>query len=329
MKALAVQISGLGTALPATVVASSRLEAEWGLASGWIERHTGVSERRWAIDETAPQLGAAAARQALAQAQLTLADIDCLISASASVYQAIPCTAVFIAQELGISDGQWACFDVNATCLSFVLAVEQASHLISAGVYRRVLIVSSEKSRFSLNSQHNESAALIGDAAAAVVVEPSQNTASFLGARLRSYPSGIAMTEFRGGGTRQHPLDPTTTASDNQFSMDGPAIFRFATRQMEPFLRQFLADIGWSIGDVDLLVPHQASLPAIRLLSARLGFSEAQTFINIGKRGNCIGASLPLALAEAAASGRLQRGMRVLLAGTAAGLTIGAVALVF
>jgi 3-oxoacyl-[acyl-carrier-protein] synthase III len=95
------------------------------------------------------------------------------------------------------------------------------------------------------------------------------------------------------------------------------------------FLQQFLADMGWSVADVDLLVPHQASLPAIRLLSARLGFTEVQTFINIGQRGNCIGASLPLALAEAVASGRLRRGMRVLLAGTAAGLMIGAAGLVF
>jgi 3-oxoacyl-[acyl-carrier-protein] synthase III len=326
---LDLKVISLGSALPLHVVYSSDLETEWGLEPGWIARHTGVTERRWAMTETAPQLAGRAATQALSRAGLSTADIDCCISASASTHQVIPCTAVFVAAELGVPDGMWACFDVNATCLSFMLALEIAAALLHTQSYRRILVVSSEKSQFSLNPHEHESAALIGDAAAVAIVERGDGSGQLCATRLSSFPSGRALTEFRGGGTGFHPLDPATTRLDNQFHMDGPAVFRLATRQMEHWLPQFLADVGWSVDDVDILVPHQASLMAVRLLAARLGFSNDQVFLNIANRGNCIAASIPLALAEAVDSARLRRGMRVLLVGTAAGLTLGAQALVF
>lgn len=115
----------------------------------------------------------------------------------------------------------------------------------------------------------------------------------------------------------------------NQFQMRGPAIFKQAARVGGPFLDQFFATLGWQRSDIDAVVPHQASRHAVALFTARYGFRAEQMVLNLAIRGNCIGASIPLALAEAVASERIQRGDRVLLVGSGAGLTLGAIALTF
>jgi 3-oxoacyl-[acyl-carrier-protein] synthase III len=111
--------------------------------------------------------------------------------------------------------------------------------------------------------------------------------------------------------------------------MDGPAIFKHAARTFPPFLETFLTNIGWEVSSIDALVPHQASGHGVQSISSRLGFTPKQVIFNLPTRGNCIAASIPLALTEAVEAGRIQRGDRVVLAGTAAGLTLGAVALTF
>jgi 3-oxoacyl-[acyl-carrier-protein] synthase-3 len=115
----------------------------------------------------------------------------------------------------------------------------------------------------------------------------------------------------------------------NTFHMNGPAVFRQASRLVGPFLDDFFADLCWRREDIRQVIPHQASRHGVQLITSRLGFREDQTFMNLPMRGNCIAASVPLALAEAAEAGRFGRGDRVLLAGTGAGLTIGAVAVTY
>jgi 3-oxoacyl-[acyl-carrier-protein] synthase III len=132
-----------------------------------------------------------------------------------------------------------------------------------------------------------------------------------------------------GGGTLHRPNTTLKHPELNLFHMDGPAIFKHAARTFPPFLRGFLTDIGWEISSIKALVPHQASGHGVKSISSRLGFTSAQVVLNLPLRGNCIAASIPLALTEVFESGRIQRGDRVLLAGTAAGLTLGTVALVF
>jgi 3-oxoacyl-[acyl-carrier-protein] synthase-3 len=115
----------------------------------------------------------------------------------------------------------------------------------------------------------------------------------------------------------------------NTFHMDGPAIFKFAAQQVGPFLDSFFERIEWERTDIDVLVPHQASRHAIMQLTGRFGFRREQVFLNLAERGNCVAASIPLALAEAVEGGVIQRGSRVLLVGTGAGLSIGACALTY
>ena len=328
---LPVKIAGLGWYLPERRVSSAELEQQLNLPAGWVERTTGVSERRYATHETSVSMGAAAARMALARAALTAADLDAIICASTAPQQAIPCTAALLQRELSAPDGGSACFDVNATCLSFLVALQIAAHLVTGGLYRRVLIVSSELASRSLNPQEWESAVLFGDSAAAAVVTPAaaEEASAIWHSQVVTYSSGADLTSLVGGGTLHHPNDPLTTPLMNTFHMDGPAVFKKATRLLGPFLENFFAQLGWTRSQVNLVVPHQASRHGVELLTARLGFQPEQVFLNLPTRGNCISASIPLALSEAYDAGRLRRDDRVVLVGSGAGLTFGALALTF
>ncbi len=328
---LPVKIAGLGTYLPERRITSAELEGELRLEPGWIERVTGVAERRRADSETVVDMAAAAAHVALRKADLAPESIDLIIGASSSPLQAIPCTAAFVQQALKLPGGRSACFDVNATCVSFLVALHTAAQLVAGGCSRCALVFSSEKTAFTLNRNEPESAVLMGDGAAAALVVPAlpgEESCLHL-ARFATYSSGVHLTEAAGGGTLHHPNDPNTTREMNTFHMDGPGVFKLVLRHLGPFIEQFLADVGWRHEDVEVLVPHQPSGPGVRLLTHRYGFKPEQVFLNLATRGNCIAASLPIALSEAVDAGRLQRGQRVFLLGTGAGLTLAAVALTF
>ena len=150
-----------------------------------------------------------------------------------------------------------------------------------------------------------------------------------LAAKFQTFSSGSHLTQLLGGGTLHRPQTTFNHPEINMFHMDGPAIFKHAARHFPPFLESFLAGIGWTVASVDALVPHQASGHGVLSISTRLGFRPDQVVYNLPTRGNCVAASMPLALAEAVESGRIRRGDRVLLAGTAAGLTLGAIALIY
>jgi len=329
--ALPVKIAGTGAYLPERRVSSAELEARLGLPTGWVERRTGVRERRWNAGETAAHQAAQAARQALDAAGIPPDDLDAIVAASSGPQQLIPCTAAFVQRELRAPEGRSLCFDVNATCLSFPVALHALAPLVALGAYRNVLIVSTEIASRSLNPCQPESFVLFGDAAAAVVLQRagSGESSTLHLARFETHHSGAEHTQFRGAGSLHHPNDKLTTPCMNAFDMDGPAVFRQAARLAPGFVDDFFARLGWGRGDVDAVVPHQASRHGLDLFTARLGFSEGQVVRNIAERGNCVAASIPLALHEAVTAGRVRRGDRVLLVGTGAGLTLGAAALTF
>jgi 3-oxoacyl-[acyl-carrier-protein] synthase III len=324
---LAVRIAGLGAYLPERVVTNAELEAKMGLSSGWIAKRTGVLERRYATNETTVSQAVAASKIALERSGIKLEQIDAIIGANLA-QQTIPCTAALVQQALGAADGSSACWDVNATCLSFMMALHSAALLIAAGQYQNILIFSSEIASPSLNPLEPESVSLFGDAAAAVVLTAS-NDSCLIGAKFQTFSSGSHLTELLGGGTLHRPQFTHDRPELNLFHMDGPAIFKHAARTMPAFLEAFLHSIGWEISSIDALVPHQASGHGVHSISSRSGFTPDQIVFNLPLRGNCIAASIPLALTEAFEAGRINRGDRILLAGTAAGLTLGAVALIF
>ncbi len=326
---LPVKIAGLGWALPQQRVASTALEQRMNLPAGWIERATGVAERRFARSETTLSLAADASRRAIANAGIDAETIDLVVGASTGPHQAIPCTAALLQRELAMPEGRSFCFDLNATCLSFLVALHTAGQFITQGTCKRVLVFSSEVATHMRNFDEPESAVLLGDAAAAAVLERSEGHSQIHGARFETHASGADHTVCLGGGTLHHPNDAATTPAMNCFRMDGKAVFKMARRLSSPFVDAVLAQVGWRRDMVDAVVPHQASGPGVDLLERQCGFRSDQIVRNLATRGNCVAASIPLALAEAAEAGRVQRRQRVLLVGTGAGLSLGAVALTF
>lgn len=325
---LPLRLAGFGKWLPPARIHAAETDQRAGLPEGWTLKNTGVEWRHFVKDETTAQMGAAAATEALAEAGI--AQTDLLLSAGGIPQQLIPCTATLIARELG-----WrgvACMDVNATCLGFIAALEVAAGLVTAGLRNSVLIVCSEIASKGLNWREPESAALFGDGAAAVVVTKAPGTGSaLLRCRMQTWPEGAHFTEIRGGGTLlpapAHQAGVNTEAY--LFRMDGRRVFGMAAKYMEPFVAQLVgsAENRWS--HVKAVIPHQASLAAIRHLRRRLGIPEEKCVAIVREHGNCIAASMPMALHHAVRSGQLLRGDTALLLGSSAGFSLGGALLRF
>ena len=315
-RALRVKIASTAFYAPPRVETAAELAPRIGVSEEWIVTRTGVRERRIS-EEPVEVLGARAARAALGSGGAP----DLIVNASVLPRQLIPDTSVHVQRELGL-DGIPS-FSVHASCLSFLVALQNAAALVAAGAYRRVLVVSAECGSFGRNMAEPESAALLGDGAAAVVLEPTprDEASEVVGWRMGTWPAGAALTEVRGYGQRLSPNDPRTGLEDNLFTMDGPGVYKMAFRRLPGLVRELLGELGMTPADVDWVVPHQASGPGLALLP-RLGF-PAERFVNVvGQYGNCVAASIPMALAHLAGSGRLRRGQTVLLLGTGAGFSV-------
>ncbi len=318
-----VRIASTGFYAPPRVETADDLAPRLGVTGDWIRTHTGVANRHIS-EEPLEQLGAKALRAALGDGPPP----DLLLSASTSVRQAIPDTSTFILRELGLSGIPG--FSVHATCLSFLAATDVAASLITAGRYRRVAVVSAEMPASSRRFTEPESASLLGDGAAAAIFERSAEgePSCILACRMATHPEGAELARIEAAGVRKHPADPNTRLEDGLFTMDGPRLFKLTAKLGAPVFQGALADAGLAIGDIDLFVPHQASGPGLRVLRI-FGIPDERVVSIIAEYGNCIAASIPMALAIAHADGRLQRGMRVALLGTGAGLSVGATILVF
>jgi 3-oxoacyl-[acyl-carrier-protein] synthase-3 len=313
-----VHIASTGAYLPPEVETADALASKVGRSAEWIVSRTGVRERHVA-HEPMERMAAEAARRALDGGPPP----DLLINVSTTPRQLIPDSSVFVARELGL-DGI-PCHSVHATCLGALAALRDAAALISAGLHRRVLVVAAEIASTSRRMDEPESACVLGDGAAAFVVEatPGGAPSRLVAFRMRTFPAGAELAAFEGAGVEHHPNDPTTTRAHNTFHMDGPRIYRFAVPRVGAVLDEVFAEAGWARADVRHVVPHQASAPALRAL-AGLGFSTESIVDIVGDHANCIAASLPMALDHLARSGRLSRGDRMLLVGTGAGVSVAA-----
>lgn len=313
---LRIRIAGTGLWLPPRVQTAAELAPLVGRDEAWIRDRTGVTERRIS-DESMAVMAARAGRLALGKG----GPPDLVINASVTPIQLIPDSSVFILKELGYEGISG--FSVHATCLSFLVALRQAAALVAVGAYRRVLVVSAEQGSVCRDLNEPESAVLIGDGAAAAVVEatPKDHNSALLGFMMETFPDGVHLAELRGCGTRRHPNNPETVSTDNLFHMNGPSIYRSALGRVRSQLKALLDSLDLSMADIDLVVPHQASGLALAALP-RLGFESDRIVDVIAEYGNCIAASLPMALARADMDGRLSRGDRVLLLGTGAGLSV-------
>lgn len=325
VKPLPIRIMGTGVYLPPKVLQSEEIDSRLGKPRGSIERDFGIRERHVVAAETVVEMAAAAARDALHSAYLAPTDIDCIIAASSVPHQAIPTTAVLVQRSLGLHSQFTPAFDINATCLSFLVALDSAAALVAAGRYKNVLIVSAEVPSRAISWDEPEAAAIFGDGAAAVIVSGTTfDGAMVLASRLETYSTGADFCELRAGGSGIDPRQDMAEYLKNiYFRMNGPLAYRLAARHMPAFLERLMADGDTQFNDIDMIVPHQASAKALEHIRRRLLVDPSRVVDLFSSHGNQVAASLPTALHAGITRGQIRRGDLILLVGTAAGISLG------
>lgn len=324
-----VTILGSGHALPGRIITSAEMDAELGLTTGSVARISGVVKRHVATTaETAASLGAIAARNALLASGLELDQIDLIACASGTMDQGMPCNAALLHRQLGLGQSGTPAMDINASCLGFIAALDILSWPLIAGRYRHILLVCSDIASCGLDWQHVEVGGIFGDGAAAVVLGVSDGGAKIIASSLRTFSEGAHLCQIPAGGSRYHPrridtpFEPLTS-----FSMQGTSVFRLAAKHLPTLVNELLIQAGLTQTQIDWVIPHQASQQAMQHATRRLGFDPKKVIDIFAYHGNQVAASLPTALDIAIRDQRIQRGQRLMLIGTGAGLSLGGMVL--
>ena len=310
-----VSITGLGCRVPDRVVTNDELATFVDTSDEWILERTGIRERRFADEsEALSDLALPACHAALAQAGLEGVDIDLLIVATVTPDMMFPSTAAVLADRLGAAAA--AAYDLSAGCTGFVYGVAQAYGMLASGLAHRALVVGGDVLSRILDWDDRSTLVLFGDGAGAVVLEASAEP-GFIGFELGADGGGGENLWLPGSGSRV--FDTT----EKYVKMNGREVFRFATRILVQSAEELLEQCEVSIDDVDLYIPHQANMRIIDHATKKLGVAPDRVVINVDRFGNTSSGSIPLALADAAADGRLRPGTLVLMTGMGAGLTWG------
>ncbi|MBR0556065.1 ketoacyl-ACP synthase III [Ciceribacter sp. L1K23] len=316
-------VRGFGAALPKRVLSNRELESMVETSDEWIVQRTGIRQRYIAGEgETTASLGADAARAALANAGLSAEDVDLIICATSTPDNTFPATAVNIQNRLGITHG--FAFDVQAVCSGFVYAVATADLYIRGGMAKRVLVIGAETFSRILDWTDRTTCVLFGDGAGAIVLEAQEGQGGLA-------DRGILTSQLRSDGSHKEKLyvdgGPSTTGTVGHLRMEGREVFKHAVGMITDVIEQSFEATGISAADVDWLVPHQANKRIIDGSAKKLGIPPEKVVVTVDQHGNTSAASIPLALATAAADGRIKRGDLVLLEAMGGGFTWGAVLL--
>jgi len=311
---LNIKITGSGYYLPSTIETAEEISKKIDKTADWILSRTGVKERRIS-DIDVDQMAAIASKEAIGKSTPP----DLIINASGVPKQTIPDTSVFIQKELGYSG--IPSFSVHSTCLSFLTAFHMASSLIQSKQYHKILIVSSDRGSIGRNFSEPESSALLGDAAAAIIIEKSKHS-GIIDYKMETFPEGASFTQVKGGGTFRHPDNPKTVSEDHYFTMSGPKIYKMARKKVYNMINNILLQNNLNVKDIDLLIPHQASGTAIKAYSKFGGFNQNKVMNIISEYGNCVSASIPLALCIAIEKNKINKNDLIMMIGTGAGLSV-------
>jgi 3-oxoacyl-[acyl-carrier-protein] synthase-3 len=309
-----VSITGLGTYAPERVLTNDELSEIVDTSDEWIVERTGIRERRIAAPEQAmTDLALPAARQALEQAGIEPEELDLIIVATVTPDMMFPTTGSLLGDLLPAPKA--AAYDLLAGCTGFVYALAQAHAMVSAGLANKALVVGGDVLSKILDWTDRSTLVLFGDGAGAVVLERVDH-GGFLGFELGADGGGGEHLWLPGSGSR-------TFENPDKLVMNGREVFKFATRVMVSSAEALLDEVGRTIDDVDVYVPHQANTRIIDYATKKLGIDEDRVVVNVDKYGNTSSGSIPLALADANADGRLHAGSLVLMTGMGAGLTWG------
>ena len=311
-------LSGIGGYLPERLVTNDELAARVDTSDEWIRERTGIRQRYLAgPHETAAFMGAKAAQAALDDAGAGPDDVDVILVATSTPDQAFPATALRIQAALGVTKGFG--FDLAAACAGFIYALSVADGMIRIGQARGVLVIGSEVYSRIMNWQDRTTCVLFGDGAGAVFLQAGEGQGNA--------DRGILSTHLHAQGTLGDILyvDGAVGRPDlpGTLVMNGKEVFRHAVTRLVGAVDEALAANNLTCNDIDWLVPHQANLRIIEAMGKRLGLPRERVVVTVDRHANTSAASVPLALAEAHADGRVKRGDLVLMEALGGGLTWG------
>ncbi|MCS6831437.1 MAG: ketoacyl-ACP synthase III [bacterium] len=316
-------IVGVGVGIPDKVLTNHDLERRIDTTDEWIVTRTGIRERRIAPPSVATSdLAAQAARHALQSAGKHAEEVDLIVVATATPDMPWPATACLVQAKIGAARA--AAFDLNAVCSGFVYALWIAAQAVETGAYRCVLVIGADILSRQVNWDDRATCVLFGDGAGAVVLTPVEEPYGVLSGVMGADGTGAPLLHVPAGGTRE-PLSPEAIARKRHtVHMRGREVFKFAVTIMGEVSVQALEKAGISPEQVNLFIPHQANIRIIQAAAERLNLPMERVFVNVDRYGNTSAASIPIAIYEAWAQGRLKKGDVAVVVGFGAGLTWGA-----
>jgi len=319
-------ILGLGVDIPTKVLTNDDLTKIVETTDQWIVERTGIRRRHIAgPDQTTSDLGLLASQRALGQSGIDPHDLDLILVGTASPDMYFPATACLIQDRLGARNA--GAFDLLAACSSFVYGLITASQFIEAGMSRYALVVGAETLTRLLDWSDRKTCVLIGDGAGAAVLGPSTSEAGLLSGIVGADGSAGGVLKLPAGGSRIPVTSAVIERNLHRAHMDGQAVFKLAVRTIPGLIQQTAAKAGWTLADIDYIVPHQANARIIEALAHQLRLPLEKFAVNIQEYGNTSSASIPIALWEAVQSGQIQQGDRLILAAFGGGFTYAACAL--
>ncbi len=322
MSVTGAAITGWGFYVPERVLSNRDLERLVGTTDEWIVERTGIRERRIvADDETTSTMATRAARQALDRAGISGSDLDVIIIATTTPDYLLPTAAALVQEQLGAHRA--GILDLGAACAGFIYGLAVARGLIAGGTARRALVVGAETISRYVDWTDRSTCVLFGDGAGAVVVEASSEE-GVVSTVLHGDGSKREFLTVKGGGSRHPPTAESVRDGLHFIRMQGNEVFKLAVPSMASAAEEAIAAAGLRLEDIDLLIPHQANLRIIDAVAKRLRLDPAKVYVNIHKYGNTSAASVPIALCEAVAEGRVRQGDRLVFAAFGGGMTWGA-----
>ena len=331
---MTIRITGTGSALPEKIVTNFDLEKLVETSDEWIQKRTGIAERRISDGETVSTLAADACRKALEMAGKNAEEVDLILVATCSPELLLPCCACQVQDQTGASNA--VAFDLNAACSGFLFALNTAYAYLHTGIYKNALIVGSEVLSKLVDWKDRGTCILFGDGAGAAFVEASAEDIIYENGRR----AGIECMIQGSDGTRGMVLSCAERAVNNAFIpgkrpenpyiyMDGQEVYKFAIKQVPACIQKALDKAGLMANDVDWYMLHQANVRIIESVAKRMKVDIARFPMNIHKIGNMSSATIPVLLDEWNRGGKIKRGDRLVLSGFGAGLTYGASILVW
>ena len=320
-------IASLATYVPPRLLTNADLEKMVETTDEWILQRTGIRERHIVDPGVATSdLGREAAIKAIENAGLSPADIGFIVVGTVTPDMMFPSTACIIQHKIGAQHA-WG-FDLSAACSAFTYSLTTASQMVASGAHEHALVVGADVMSSIIDYQDRSTCVLFGDGAGAVVVSPARpGEPAIIDFEHEIDGAGGPALCMPAGGSLKPSSHETVDQRLHYVKQEGQAVFRFAVRKTEEISRRILERNGLTAADIDLFVSHQANRRIIMSATEKLGVDPAKVVINIERFGNTTAATIPLALNDAIASGRLKKGQLVLLASVGAGFTVGAVLL--